>query len=65
MGIPKKNLYVIDTGNENCLLLSGIKHQKDKNGVWCYTMDTPLGLGIWILKTFSRIISQEIVQRLK
>lgn len=51
MGIPKKSLYVIDTGDENCLLLSGIKLQRNKDGVWCYTMDTPLGIDMCIPKT--------------
>ena len=51
MGIPKKSLYVIDTGDENCLLLSAFKPQRNKYGEWGYTLDTPLGLDMWILKT--------------
>ena len=50
MGIPKKSLYVIDTGDENCLLLSAFKPQRNKDGVWGYTSYTPLGLNMWILK---------------
>ena len=51
MGIPKKSLYVIDTGDEDCLLLTGIKLQRNKEGMWCYTIDSQLGLDMWIPKT--------------
>ena len=65
MGIPKKSLYVIDTGDENCLLLSAFKPQRNKDGVWGYTLDTPLSLNMWILKTSFPDYTPGIVWRLR
>ena len=52
MGTPKKNLYLLNTGDEtgNIILTADwhpIKHKPD-DGKWYYPKECPLGLDMWI-----------------